>query len=102
MPESTPPRGLFPHLVVNGAAKAIEFYKNAFGAEEIRRAPADDGKRLMHAELRIGPSTLYLCDDFPEHSGGKARHPKALGGTPVILHQYVTDCDAAIRRAADA
>jgi len=96
------PVGLVPHLVVNGAMKAIEFYKKAFGAEEMFRMPAEDGKRLMHAEIRIGPSTVYLCDDFPEYCGGKSRTPDALGGTPVVLHSYVPDCDAAIERATRA
>lgn len=94
--------GLVPHLVVNGAAKAIDFYKKAFGAEELSRHPAQDGTRLMHAELKIGPSTVYLCDDFPEMCAGKSRTPVALGGTPVVMHQNVRDTDAAIKRAADA
>jgi len=96
------PIGLVPHLVVNGAAQAIEFYKKAFGATEITRMPAEDGKRLMHAEVRIGESTLYLCDDFPEYHGGKSRAPAADGSNPITIHQYVRDCDASIKRAADA
>jgi PhnB protein len=104
MPEMTTerPTGVVPHLVVSGGAAAIDFYKKAFGAEEIMRMPAEDGKRLMHAEIRIGPSTIYLADDFPEFCGGKSRSPASLGGTPVTIHQYVRDCDAAIKRAADA
>lgn len=104
MTGSMPPKpvGLVPHLVVDGASSAIEFYKKAFGAEEMFRMPAEDGKRLMHAEIRIGPSTVYLCDDFPEYCGGKSRTPAALGGTPVVLHRYVPDCDAAIDRATGA
>ena len=100
MPEQ--PRGLIPHLIVNNGPAAIDFYKRALGAEEVMRMPADDGKRLMHAQLQIGESTLYLCDDFPEHCGGKSSNPNALGGTPVLLHQSVRDCDAAIKRCADA
>jgi PhnB protein len=96
------PVGLVPHLVVSDGAAAIEFYKKAFGAQETMRMPAEDGKRLMHAQLRIGESTLYLADDFPEFCGGKPRNPKALGGTPVTIHQYVRDVDASIKRAADA
>jgi len=53
------------HLVVGGAAKAIEFYKKAFGAEEVTRMPAEDGQRLMHAHLKIGGDDLFLVDDFP-------------------------------------
>jgi PhnB protein len=90
------------HLVVDGAAAAVEFYKAAFGAEEAFRMPAEDGKRLMHAELRIGGGKLYLCDDFPEYYGGKPRAACMLGATPVTLHQEVPDCDAAIARAAAA
>lgn len=96
------PVGLVPHLVVKGAAEAIEFYKKAFDAEEIVRMPAEDGKRLMHAQVKIGGSTMYLCDDFPEYCGGKSHTPEALGGTPTTLHRYVQDCDAAIKQAADA
>lgn len=93
--------GLIPHLVVNGATKAIEFYKAAFGATEVMRMPEENGPRLMHAELKIGDSALYLCDEFPEYCGGKPRNPQALGGTPITLHQTVPDCDAAIARAAE-
>ena len=83
-------------------ADAIEFYKKAFGAEEIHRMPAPDGRRLMHAAIRLGNSFVFLADDFPEYCGGKESSPKALKGTPVTFHQYVRDCDAAIKRAADA
>jgi PhnB protein len=94
--------GLIPHLVCDPCADAIEFYKKAFGAEEVCRMPAPDGGRIMHAEIRIGGRPLFLADDFPEYCDGKSSSPKALGGTPVTIHQYVEDCDAAIRRAADA
>jgi uncharacterized glyoxalase superfamily protein PhnB len=93
---------LVPHLKCSPCAEAIEFYKKAFGAEEIHRMPGPDGKRIMHAALRIGKSALMLADDFPEFCGGKSQTPKALGGTPVTIHRYVENCDAAIQRAADA
>jgi PhnB protein len=93
---------LIPHLVCSPATEAIEFYKKAFGAEEVSRMPAPDGRRLMHAQIRIGKSFVFLVDDFPEFCGGKSQTAKALGGTPVSLHHYVADCDAAIKRAADA
>lgn len=96
------PKGVVPHLVVKGAVAAIDFYKKAFGAEEVFRMPGEDGKRLMHAELKINGLTVYLADDFPEYCGGKERNPKALGGTPVTLHQYVADVDAAFNRAVAA
>ncbi|HVS11890.1 MAG TPA: VOC family protein [Planctomycetota bacterium] len=106
MPNAKPiPEGFHtvtPHLVVDGAAQAIDFYKRAFGAEELGRMPAPDGKKLMHAALRIGDSMLMLADDFPEFCGGVARNPKALGESPVTLHLYVQDCDAAMKRAEQA
>jgi uncharacterized glyoxalase superfamily protein PhnB len=64
--------------------------------------PAPDGQRIMHAEIRIDGKALFLCDDFPEFCGGKSESPKALGGTPVTIHRYVPDCDAAVQRAVDA
>lgn len=91
-----------PHLVVKGGVEAIEFYKQAFGAEEVWRSPAPDGKRLMHADLLIRGSHIYLCDDFPEYSDGKERHPKALGGSGVTVHLFVEDCDAVIEQAEKA
>lgn len=94
--------GLIPHLVCDPCSEAIEFYKKAFGAEEIVRMPAPDGRRIIHAQLRIGKSFLFLVDDFPEFCGGKSGSPKALKGTPVSIHQYVANCDAAIKRAVDA
>jgi uncharacterized glyoxalase superfamily protein PhnB len=93
---------LIPHLVCERCTEAIEFYKKAFGAEEISRAPAPDGRRIMHAALRIGKSVLFLNDDFPEYCGGKSSTPTALTGTPVTIHHYVENCDAAIKRAQDA
>lgn len=90
-----------PHLVVKGADKALDFYKRALGAEEVCRMPAPDG-RLMHAEFRVGRSMFFLCDDFPEYCGGKSRTAGALGGSPVTVHMYVNDCDASMKRMADA
>lgn len=94
--------GLIPHLVVNGAAKAVEFYKVALGAVEVSRMPEENGTRLLHVELRIGDAAIFLCDDFPEFCGGTKRAPEQGKPTPVTLHLDVTDCDAAIARAADA
>ena len=94
--------GLIPHLICERCAEAIEFYKKAFGAEEVGRLPAPDGRKIMHAQLRIGNSFLFLVDDFPEHRGGKSQSPKALGGTPVSIHHYVPDVDAAFKRAVEA
>ncbi len=94
--------GLIPHLVCERCSDAIEFYKKAFGATEISRMPAPDGRRIMHAEIRIGGRPVFLADDFPEYCDGKAHSPRALGGTPVTIHRYVEDCDAAIESAAAA
>jgi len=92
---------VIPHLVCDRCAEAIAFYKKAFGAEEVHRMPAADG-RIMHAAIRIGKSFVFLNDDFPEYCDGKSQTPKGLKGTPVSLHQYVENCDAAVKRAQDA
>jgi uncharacterized glyoxalase superfamily protein PhnB len=107
MSKSTQPippghESLIPHLICDPCAEAIEFYKKAFGAEEIHRMPAPDGRRIMHAAIRIGTSYVFLVDDFPEYCGGKSQSPKGLNGTSVSMHRYVEDCDAAIKRAQDA
>ncbi len=94
--------GLIPHLVCDPCAAAIEFYKQAFGAEEAHRMIEPGGQRIMHAAIRIGNSIVFLNDDFPEACDGQSMSPKALKGTPVTLHHYVTNCDAAIERAQKA
>jgi PhnB protein len=90
---------LTPHLVVKGASQAIEFYKKAFGAEEISRLPGSDGKSLLHAAIKIGDSRLFLSDEFPQMGG---LGPLSLGGTPVTIHVYVEDVDTAFDRAVAA
>jgi PhnB protein len=92
-------RTVTPHLVVRGAAGAIAFYKEAFGAVEHVRMPAPGGKQVMHAEITIGDSHLFLADEFPE-MGGKS--PEALGGSPVTIHLYVEDVDATVAKAVEA
>jgi PhnB protein len=87
-----------PHLICAGAAKAIDFYKQAFGAEETARLPGPDG-RLMHAAVRIGDSTVMLVDEMPEWG---ALSPKSLKGSPVTIHLYVDDVDAFVARAVKA
>ncbi|MES2102610.1 MAG: VOC family protein [Pseudomonadota bacterium] len=87
-----------PHLVCDGAADAIEFYKKAFNAVELMRLPAPDGK-LVHGSVRIGDSTLMLVDESPQwNSFG----PKSLKGTPVTIHLYVENVDAAFAQAVAA
>lgn len=90
---------LTPHLTVKGASQAIEFYKKAFGAEEITRVPGPDGKSLMHARIKIGDSPLMLNDEFPEMGG---LGPLSLGGTPVTVHIYVEDVDTVFNQAVAA
>jgi PhnB protein len=85
-------------LTVNDAARAIDFYKRAFGAEEKFRMEGPHGK-IGHAELKIGDSILMLGDEMP---GMGNRAPSTLGGSPVNLFLYVNDVDAAFKRAVDA
>src|SRR5579884_777416 len=87
-----------PHLTVNNGAKAIDFYKHAFGAQETVRAMAPDGKRVMHAEVRIGDSVIFLSDEFPE-IGSQGPSP---GQSPVTLQIYVEDADVLFHRAVSA
>ncbi len=96
------PRGyhtVTPHLTVRGAADAIEFYRRAFGARERGRMPLPDGKTIMHAELQIGDSIVFLADEFPDMG---CRAPQTLGGATGTLHLYVRDVDRAFRRAVAA
>jgi len=97
--KSPVPQGLHtvtPHLILDVAATAIDLYKLGFGADEISRSAGPDGK-IMHAEIRIGNSHLYLNDGM---GGGKG--PKALGGSPIGLWLYVDDADALFNRAVSA
>ena len=87
-----------PNLTVRNAAKALEFYRNAFGAEETLRMPGPDGK-IMHAEFRIGDSDLMLSDEMPNMP---SQSPQAYGGTSVGFYVYVNDVDTAWKRAVDA
>jgi PhnB protein len=95
------PRGYHtatPYLTVNDCARAIDFYKNAFGAQEVMRMDGPPGK-IGHAELKIGDSFLMLSDEMP---GGGNRSPKSLGGTTASVFLYVTDVDSAYKKAVDA
>jgi len=96
--EQGPRGGITPHITIRDrkAPEAIEFYKRAFGAEELMRHPTEDG-RLMHAHLKINGGSLMLHDDFPEHMGGPANPPASF-----VLHLTVPDADAAWKRALDA
>ena len=79
-----------PYLIVDGAAKAIEFYKTVFGAKERMRLGGPDGK-VGHAELEIGGSVVMLADEHPDWG---ALAPPTVGGTPVGLLLYLDDVDA--------
>jgi PhnB protein len=87
-----------PYIIVNDAAKAIEFYKGAFGATEVVRL-ADATGKVMHAELRINNSPIMLADEFPDMG---YRSPQSLGGSPVSILLYFDDVDAQVARAIAA
>lgn len=89
-PDQDPSGGVTPHLTIpsRGGAAAIEFYARAFGAQEIRRVPAEDGERLMHAHLHINGGSIMLADEFPEWTGEADIVPKG-----VTLHLQVDDAD---------
>ena len=89
---------LTPYLAIRGAARAIEFYKKAFGAKE-RMRMAGPGGDIFHAEMTIGDSVVMLADEF---AGMDFLSPLARGGTPVTLHLYVRDCDASFAKAQAA
>jgi len=84
-------------LTVDDAARAIDFYKKAFGAEEISRLPMGD--KIGHAELQIGDTRIMLNDEFPDQGN---LGPKARGGTSTGLIIYTEDVDSAFRKAIDA
>jgi PhnB protein len=89
---------LTPHMTVRDAARAIEFYKQAFGAIEKGVMKGPDGK-VMHAELRIGDSVFMLADEFPEFG---SLSPQSSGGSGMGLHIYTEDVDSAFDRAVKA
>ena len=91
-------QSLSPHLVCAGAADAIKFYEQAFGAKEMIRLPGPDGK-LMHACISINGSSVMLVDENRQYG---MLSPKALGGTPVTMHLIVEDADAAAAKAVAA
>src|SRR5262245_28084418 len=84
-----------PYLIVDGAARALEFYRQAFGAKERMRFAAPGGK-IGHAEFTIGDSAIMLADEHPEMG---YRGPYAFGGSPVSIHLYVENVDEVFPRA---
>ncbi len=96
------PEGLHtvtPYLTVRNAAKALEFYKRAFGAKELHRMPGPDG-RVMHAAIQIGDSQIFLSDEFTEMP--TSRLPESLNGSPVTILIYVQDVDSVFNTATQA
>jgi len=91
-------RTVTPYLVISGAAKAIEFYKRAFGAKEIERSPLPDGT-LMHATIKVGDSVLMMSDEFP---GSDSKSPMSAGATTFNLHVYSKDVDKLWNQAVAA
>lgn len=100
MAEHHHPQGhaeITPYICVSPAAEAIDFYVRAFGASEVHRMV--DGARVSHAEISIDGARVFLADEFPEIG---VLSPKSLGGSPVLLHLTVPDCDAFFERAVAA
>jgi PhnB protein len=97
---ATPPgyHTVTPSIVVRNGTEAIEFYKKAFGAEEVSRMEGPGGS-IMHAEIRIGDSVVMLSE---ENEQWGTRSPLSTNGNPSSLHVYVPDADAAFKRAVDA
>jgi PhnB protein len=89
---------VYPYLRVRDAGKAIDFYRRAFGAQELFRL-TEPGGRIGHAEIKIGDSRIMLADEHPEI---QALSPKTVGGSPVSIHLYVENVDAAVERAVAA
>src|ERR1700719_2525723 len=87
-----------PYLFIKGAASAIEFYKNVFGATEVMRMPSPNGQ-IMHAELRIGDSIVMLSDENPQIG---ALSPQSIGGTATGLNVYIANVDAVVQKAVEA
>src|ERR1043165_6310077 len=101
MPVKPIPEGyhsVTPYLIVRGGAAAIDFYTKAFGAVELFRFPAPDGK-IGHAEIKIGDSPIMLADEYPD-MGYKS--PLTIGGSPVSLMIYVDDVDSVFNRAVES
>src|ERR1700691_641062 len=87
-----------PYLVIKGAAKAIDYYKDVFGANVVVRMDGPNGT-VGHAELQIGDSRIMLADENPQMGN---RSAESIGGSPVSLYVYLTDCDKVVDKAAAA
>ncbi len=99
---AAPSSPVAPYLMISDANAAIEWYQQAFGAVEIGRMAAPDGKKLIHAAITINGGLVMMSDDFPEFNSGRAGTPEALGGSPVVIHLDLPDVDAVWNQAVDA
>ena len=86
-------------LTLRDSARAIEFYKQAFGAQELMRMPSPDGRGIWHAEIRIGDSVMFLSDEMP---GGPTAAPSPTHKATAVIQLYVPDCDAVFQAAVQA
>ncbi len=91
-------RSVTPYLTLNDAGRALDFYKRAFGAQELLRMDGPGGK-IGHAEIKIGDSIIMLADEMP---GGGVRSPQSLGGTTAGIFIYVENADAVYNQAVSA
>lgn len=87
------------HIIIKNAKEALEFYKKAFGAEELCVMTGPDGNSVMHAEIKIGNSVIMIGDEYP---GPGVKSPVTLNGSSVCIHIYTEDADALFDRAKDA
>jgi len=92
-------RTVTPTLTLKDASAAIDFYKRAFGAQEIQRSASPDGSKIMHAAIKIGDSMVMLNDEFPEMG---CLSPETLKGVPSSIWLYVQDADASYKKAVDS
>lgn len=99
MEENACTQSIIPDLTVKDAARAIEFYKKAFGAEEVMRLSDPGGQGIMHAELKIGNSVIFLSDEYPEMN---TRSPQTLGGATGGIYISVEDVDSVFKKAVKA
>jgi PhnB protein len=91
-----------PHLIVSNGPAALDFYKRAFGAEEVERMMTSDGKKLMHGEMILDGHKVFVSDEFDASEGGTCKSPQTLGGTGVRVTLFVDDADRIVERAVAA
>jgi PhnB protein len=91
-----------PELIVHGGPAALDFYKQAFGAEEVHRMMTPDGKKLIHGELTLDGHKFFICDEFSAGEGGTCKSPETLGGTGVRITLMVDNADRVVEQAVAA